>query len=204
MPKSFSFRCGFTAHIKLRHEHDNLNKIMLIYLPTILCFYHISSLSSLVPSLQINHSRVESATLCGQHTGPPTTHIMHIWDRLVSWMSRAIVAITHSVKVILMLHEARGYWVRNCSVVCILADRFSAYWLRSKCFVCCQHIDPCWSWMRALYWDPFHCWAVQVLRNVTAQGGGRWPVTYTFTSQQYAKGCCTATTYRYLKNCFVT
>ena len=29
-------------------------------------------------------------------------------------------------------------------------------WLRSKCLVCCQHIDL-WSWMRALSWSPYHC-----------------------------------------------
>ena len=47
-----------------------------------------------------------------------------------------------------------------------------AYWLRSKCLVCCQRIDLRF-WMRALPWYPFHRWSVQVLCIVTAQGGGR-------------------------------
>ena len=38
---------------------------------------------------------------------------------------------------------------------------FSAYWLRSKCLVCCQHIDF-WCWIRAPFWYPFHRWSVQV------------------------------------------
>ena len=46
---------------------------------------------------------------------------------------------------------------------------FLAYWLRSKCLVCCLHIDL-WSWMGARFWNPFHCWSVQVLRIVTAHG----------------------------------
>ena len=71
----------------------------------------------------------------------------------------------------------------NAPEVCLHHDRklpsrkrlygcFSAYCLRSKCLVCCQHICI-WSWMRALSWYPFHSWAVQVLCVVTAQGGGQ-------------------------------
>ena len=70
-----------------------------------------------------------------------------------------------------------------------------AYWLRSKCLVCCQRIDlRCW--MRALSWYPFHRWSVQVLCIVTAQGGGRWAVldnTHGKDSGATAKGCCPAT-----------
>ena len=53
-----------------------------------------------------------------------------------------------------------------------ICTSISAYWpfcLRSKCFVCWQHIDLK-SWMCALSWYPFHRWSVQVLCIVTAQG----------------------------------
>ena len=88
---------------------------------------------------------------------------------------------------------------------------FPSFWLTSKCLVCCQHIHS-WSgmweliwyiiyvgfvycWMQALFWYPFHCWAVQVLYIVTKQGGGR---CYTIHSVKiavnFAKICCAATT----------
>ena len=57
-------------------------------------------------------------------------------------------------------------------------SRFSSYWLRPKHLVCCQHIDL-WSWMQALFWNPFCCWSVQVLCIVTAQGGGQCSTMHT-------------------------
>ena len=72
--------------------------------------------------------------------------------------------------------------------------RFSAFWLRSKCLVCCQHIDL-WSWMRALFWNFFHCWSVQVFVNCHCTG--RWAMfdnTQRKDSGCSAKSCCTATT----------
>ena len=74
-----------------------------------------------------------------------------------------------------------------CCAVVYESSRLSAYWLRLQCLVCCQHFDL-WSWLRALYWYPFHRWAVQVLCIVTAQGDGR---------SILLEGCytpCTATT----------
>ena len=71
---------------------------------------------------------------------------------------------------------------------CSWCFHFSAYWPRSKCFVCCQIIDF-WSWMRALCWYPFHCWSVQVLCIVTAQ-----TIQTVKIAVHSAKSCCTATT----------
>ena len=60
-----------------------------------------------------------------------------------------------------------GEWTYLHSIYC-----FSAYWLSSKCWVCCQYIYL-WSWMRALSWYPFHRWIVQV---VSCHCTGRWAV----------------------------
>ena len=78
-------------------------------------------------------------------------------------------------------------------VLLILIVSLLAYWLRSKRWVCCQHIYL-WSWMRA-FWYPFHRWAMQVLCIVTAQGGGRCYTIHTVKIAVHsAEGCCTATT----------
>ena len=74
-----------------------------------------------------------------------------------------------------------------------LHNRFSAYWLKSKCWVCCQH-SYLWSWMRA-FWCPLRRWPVQVLCVVTAQGGGPcWTILMVKIAVHSAEGCCTATT----------
>ena len=57
------------------------------------------------------------------------------------------------------------------------------------CWVCCQHI---WSWMRALFWNPFHCWSGQALCIVTAQRGGQCSAIHVVKMVVHsAKGCCT-------------
>ena len=63
-----------------------------------------------------------------------------------SWCPACVTGIP-SIKI---QHTAARMLLHNTQVF-----SFSAYWLRSKCWVCCQHIYL-WSWMRALFWYPFH------------------------------------------------
>ena len=62
-----------------------------------------------------------------------------------------------------------------------------------RSMVCCQLIDL-WYRMRALSWYSSHCWAVQVLCIVSAQGGGHCSIKHMVKmAVQSAKGRCTAT-----------
>ena len=122
------------------------------------------------------------------------------WDHFADWI---YIAVFIKICRHQLMSNSSGVWplvkppFSKCSECMLItpkcAERVSDYWLRSKCWVCCQHIYL-WSWMRA-FWYPFHRWAVQVLCVVTAQGGGRcWTIHTVKIAVHSAESCCTAST----------
>ena len=128
------------------------------------------------------------------------------------YRSQAPISYNEKNSFSLTLQHGTHWWLENSVTECVIHHPYdigwgfclSAYWLRSKCSGVLLAHSPL-ILHEGTIWNSFHCWTLQVLCMVTAQGDGRCPAT-TMAITSYDRKLVVLSVSQsslFLKNCVV-